>query len=80
MRYRCDNPQIGDIVKEQAEKMPRGPPGMLGQGAVGPIEGMPPDAVPLIIEYLSGQIGTIDFATRAEAIRLRDSIGQASRP
>ena len=45
-----------------------------------PVEGMPPDAVPLMIEYLSGQIGTMDFATRAEAIRLQDSIGQAPRP
>lgn len=80
MRDWYDNPQIEDVLAEQAEKLPHGPLGMLGHGAVELIEGMPSDAVPLMFEYLAGQIGTMEFATRAEAIRLRGSIGQASRP
>jgi len=80
MRDWYDNPQIEDVLAEQAEKLPYGPLGMLGHGAVELVEGMPSDAVPLMLEYLAGQIGTMEFATRAEAIRLRGSIGEASRP
>lgn len=80
MRDWYDNPQIEDVLAEQAEKLPYGPLGMLGHGPIELIEGMPSDAVPLMIEYLAGQIGTMEFATRAEAIRLRGSIGQAPRP
>jgi hypothetical protein len=53
---------------------------MLGHGAVELVEGVPSDAVSIMLEYLAGQIGTMEFATRVEAIRLRGSIGQASRP
>ena len=41
---------------------------------------MPPDAVALMLEYLAEKIGTMEFATRAEVIRLRGSARQASRP
>ena len=43
------------------------------------MDGVPSDAVSLMLEYLAGQIGTMEFATRAEAMRLRGSIGPASR-
>jgi len=80
MRDWYDNPQIEDVLVEQAEKLPRGPLGVLWHGAVELVEGMPSDAGPLMLEYLAGQIGTMEFATRVEAIRLRGSIGQVSRP
>ena len=80
MRDWYDNPQIEDVLTEQAEKMPYGPLGMLGHGAIELIEGLPSDAVPLMLEYLAGQIGTMEFATRAEVIRLRGSVRQAPRP
>jgi hypothetical protein len=80
MRDWYDNPQIEDVLVEQVEKMPYGPLGLLGHGPVELMDGVPSDAVSLMLEYLAGQIGTMEFATRAEAIRLRGSIGQVSRP
>jgi len=80
MRDWYDNPQIEDVLAEQAEKMPYGPLGLLGHGPVELIDGIPSDAVSLMLEYLAGQIGTMEFATRVEAIRLRGSTGQVSRP
>jgi len=79
MRDWYDNPPVEDVLTEQAEKLPHGPLGVLGHGALELEDGVPPDAVALMLEYLMGQIGTMEFATRAEAIRLRGSSRQASR-
>jgi hypothetical protein len=80
MRDWYDNPQLEDIFAEQLEKLPHGPLGMLGNDSIELMEGIPSDAVSLMQEYLMGQIGTMEFATRAEAIRLRNSKTQLSRP
>ena len=80
MRDWYDNPQIGDVLAEQAEKLPYGPLGMLGYGSVEVEDGVPPDAAALMLEYLAGKIGTMEFATHAEAIRLRGSARQIPHP
>lgn len=80
MRDWYDNPQIEDILAEQAEKLPYGPLGRLGNEVIELIEGLPPDAADLMREYLGGKINTMVFANRVEDIRLRGLIGQVSRP
>lgn len=71
MRDWYDNPQIEDILAEQAMKLPYGPLNALGGASVELTEGLPSDAVALMQDYMKGKIGTMEFATKAEAFRLR---------
>jgi hypothetical protein len=80
MRDWYDNPQLEDILAEQAERLPHGPLGILGDESVQLTDEIPPEAVSLMQDYLSGQIGTMEFASRAEAIRKKNMNTQQSRP
>lgn len=80
MRDWYDNPQLEDIFAEQTEMLPHGPLGMLENESVELMNELPSDAVTLMHDYLTGQIGTMEFATKVETIRLRNAPAQLSRP
>jgi hypothetical protein len=71
MRDWYDAPQVEDILAEQAQCMPRGPLGTLEPPEVNLVEGLPTDAVDMLKQYLAGQIGTMELATRLEEIRMK---------
>jgi hypothetical protein len=76
MRDWYDAPTVDDALAEQADRLPRGPLGLL-EPQVRLTEGLPKDAIALVKEYLAGTCGTMEFASRMEAIRLRSP---SSRP
>jgi len=71
MRDWYDAPQVEDILAEQAQCMPRGPLGTLEPPEVKLVEGLPTDAVDVLRQYLAGQVGTMELATRLEEIRMK---------
>jgi len=76
MRDWYDNPGLEDIFAEQVEKLPDGPLGTLTPVRLEPTEGLAPESVDLLREYMDGKIGTMEFANRIESIRLRLSAVQ----
>lgn len=74
-----DNRPLNELIDEQARVAPRG----LVAEILGPsmhISGdVPNDAIGLVEEYLAGNLGTIDFANRMEAIRRDASVQQSRR-
>src|SRR6266571_5938875 len=70
MRDWYDAPQRDDVFMEQAERLPRGPLGLLEPPEVKLVGGIPPAAVALLKEYLAGACGTMEFASRLESLRL----------
>lgn len=80
MRDWYDNSQLEDVFAEPAEKLPYGPLGVLGNESVELMDGLPSEAVELMQGYLKGEIGTMEFALKAEAIRLRGKSVRPPRP
>lgn len=80
MRDWYDNPVLEDIFAEQAQMLSYGPLGALGNASVELTEELPSEALALMQDYLKGQIGTMEFVTKAEAIRLRNAPVQLARP
>ncbi len=77
MRDWYDNPQLRDIFDEQAARLPYGPLGLLEPPAMELEGGLSKEVVSLASAYLAGQIGTMEFATMMEKIRLQRSIQKA---
>ncbi len=71
MRDWYDNPALEEIFEEQAEILPDGPLGTLTTPKVEMAEGVAPECVNLLREYLNGGIGTMEFATKMESLRLK---------
>ncbi len=67
MRDVYDNPE--DTFAEQSAQLPNGPMGLLETAQVSVSDGLPAEVVGLLSEFLAGNIGTMDFATRMEALR-----------
>ncbi len=65
-----DAPQLDEVFMEQAERLPRGPLGLLEPPEVTLVGGIPPAAIALLKEYLAGACGTMDLVNRLEALRL----------
>ena len=76
MRDWYDNPAIEDILAEQAEYLPDGALGLLDSVKVELTEGLCPESVELLREYLAGRMGTMELANKVESIRLRLSAAQ----
>jgi hypothetical protein len=72
MRDWYDNPRLEDIFEEQSAKLPDGPLGLLEPPEIKLISGLSPKAVTILQTYLSGKIGTMEFASRIEALRLEE--------
>jgi len=74
MRDWYDNPPLEDILAEQAECLPHGTLGTLDPVKIEPTEGLCPESVDLLREYLEGRMGTMEFANRIEAVRLKKAM------
>jgi len=74
MRDWYDNPAIEDILAEQAEYLPDGALGLLDSVKVELTEGLCPESVELLREYLAGRMGTMEFANKIEAVRLKKAV------
>jgi len=77
MRDWYDNPQLRDIFDEQAARLPYGPLGLLEPPTVELEGGLSKEVVSLASAYLAGQIGTMEFVTMMEKIKLQRSTQQA---
>jgi len=66
MRDWYDNPD--DAFAEQSAKLPGGPMGLLEPPKI-VSEGLPSDAARIVADYLAGRIGTMELASRLEALR-----------
>lgn len=71
MRDWYDSPQLADILDEQAAKLPRGALGLLRPPELEVVQGIPPEAMGLLRDFLDGRCGAIELASKMEAIRLR---------
>jgi len=71
MRDWYDRPHIEDMLAEQAERLPRGPLGLLEPAAVMLADGVPKEAAEVLRAYLAEEIGTFELATSLERIRLK---------
>jgi integrase len=71
MRDWYDNPGHNDIFDEQSTVLPDGLLGTLKPPEIKIIEAFPSDALSILREYMDGRIGTMEMATRMEAVRLR---------
>jgi len=69
MRDVYDNPE--DCFGEQSAILPNGPMALLEPADVSVSDGLPREIVTLVREYQAGRIGTMDFATRMEVLRLK---------
>ena len=72
MRDWYDNPRLEEIFAEQSAKLPDGPLGLLAPPEIKLVSGLSPKAVTLLQAYLNGKIGTMEFASRIEALRLEE--------
>jgi integrase len=77
MRDWYDSPQLQDVFDEQAARLPYGPLGLLEPPTVELEGGLSKEVVSLVSTYLTGQLGTMEFATQMEKIRLQRSVQQA---
>ena len=73
MRDWYDAPPLEDVFAEQAERLPHGPLGLLEPAAALLADGLPKEAVKVLQAYLAGELGTMELATRLEAVRLKTS-------
>ncbi|MBM4248266.1 MAG: site-specific integrase [Euryarchaeota archaeon] len=71
MRDWYDRPQMAEILDEQAGKLPEGPLGRLVTPEITIVEALPAEAVEVVKAYMDQKIGTMELASRLEAIRLR---------
>ncbi len=78
MRDWYDRPGLEDVFTEQGEQLPRGPLGLLEPPEIKLVEGLPPVAVELLRAYLAGEVGTMEMASRLEALRPRPLHGQGA--
>jgi len=73
MRDWYDNPHIEDILDEQESVLPNGPLGTLVPPEVKLVSAMPEEAVALLQAYLTGDLGTMEYASRIESVRAKNS-------
>jgi len=73
MRDWYDSPQLQDVFDEQAARLPYGPLGLLDPPTVEIEGGLLKEVVSLVSAYLAGQLGTMEFATTMEKLRLQRS-------
>ncbi|MGD1060547.1 MAG: hypothetical protein ABR879_03730 [Methanomassiliicoccales archaeon] len=71
MRDWYDAPHLEEILEEQHDHLPRGPLGLLLNADIELYSERPPDALALLDSYLDGKIGTLEFATEIEKVRLK---------
>ena len=71
MRDWYDNCPLTDLLEEQAQCLPDGPLGSILKPKVELTEGLSPEIVSAVTEYLAGHVGTMEFASRMEAFRLK---------
>ncbi len=71
MRDWYDAPQLEDVLTEQAERLPRGPLALLEPPEVRLIDGVPPEILEVVRAYVAGDVGTMEMASRLEALRLK---------
>jgi integrase len=71
MRDWYDNPQLQDVLDEQALKLPYGPLGVLNPPTAELEGGLSKEVVALVSAYLVGQLGTMELATQMEKTRLQ---------
>jgi integrase len=69
MRDWYDQPQVDDILAEQAERLPYGPLGILLPPRIELVD-KDTDILVLWTEYMAEKISTIDFANKAEELRM----------
>ena len=69
MRDWYDQPQVDDILAEQAERLPYGPLGILLPPRIELVD-KDTDILVLWTEYMAEKISTIEFATKAEELRM----------
>ncbi|MGQ9588603.1 MAG: hypothetical protein ACUVT7_09535 [Thermoplasmata archaeon] len=74
MRDWYDNPPIEDIFAEQAECLPQGTSATLDSVKLEPTEGLCPESVDLLREYMGGRMPTMEFANKIEALRLKKAM------
>jgi len=79
MRDWYDSPQLQDVFDEQAARLPYGPLGLLDPPTVEFEGGLSKEVVSLVSAYLAGQLGTMEFATTMEKLRLQRSTEKASQ-
>ena len=71
MRDWYDNPQLEERLEEQDSCLPRGPIGLLLSPIVEIDTDRPSDALALLDAYLTGEIGTMEFASSMEVCRMK---------
>jgi len=71
MRDWYDAPPLEEVLEEQAERLPHGPLGLLEPSVELLTDGLPKEAIELVQGYFAEKIGTMELATRLEAVRLR---------
>ncbi|MCJ7463837.1 MAG: tyrosine-type recombinase/integrase, partial [Thermoplasmata archaeon] len=71
MRDWYDNCPLTDLLEEQAQCLPDGPLGSVLKPKVELTEGLSPEIVSVVTEYLAGRVGTMDFASRMESLRFK---------
>jgi integrase len=71
MRDWYDSPQLAEVFDEQSGTLPNGLLGTLKPPEIKIIEAFPSDALNTLRDYLDGRIGTMEMASKLEAVRLR---------
>jgi hypothetical protein len=71
MRDWYDNPQLEEIFAEQAERLPKGPLGTLEPPIIELVADIPSEALEVLRNYLDGTLGTMEMASRLEALKQR---------
>ena len=59
------------ILDEQGRELPRGPLGLLMAPEVEIVANRPPEVLTIVDSYLAGKIGTMEFASRMETVRMK---------
>jgi integrase len=74
MRDWYDAPQLQDVFLEQEECLPNGALGYLDPPRVEVIGGLPEEAISLLRSYLTGELPTLEFMNKIEALRLSNMV------
>ena len=78
MRDWYDSPQLAEVFDEQSAKLPKGLLGILEPPEIRIVEGLPEEAIGLLKAYLNGQMGTLEFSGRVEALRMKQTAKAAN--
>ncbi|MGD0057659.1 MAG: site-specific integrase [Methanomassiliicoccales archaeon] len=80
MRDWYDAPSVEAVFEEQADRLPHGPLGLLEPSVELLADGLPKEAIELVQGYFAEEIGTMELATRLEAVRLKTSHSTSGLP